>query len=504
MTSLFRFPVSEHRSPTLGSSLLDDIDIRGLLAGFFEEPYRYLTTDADAISERNTAIKKLYGATALREKIPALYKAIEGLYDIGTINSDIFSMLKNLETVRNLSICLREFCEAVKAAELDGRFSALTADLSAFREKHISDKPERYWQELASGIDNVRSMSYSFAFDKNAEAKSFSLLKVEDKATKQKLFPVSRAKDQFMGFVTVLPRRDPLNLRSVDNSKYQQFNNWNQSENHLMNLLITLHKINSLQAEAVKSYLFKISYTVKTELGAFYDELRFLVGAMNYLQTLDENGLCHCFPETVARENVSITELYHPKLALARPGTVVTNDFKNSGEILLIGGENGAGKTTFLRSVCSVQLLYQLGLPVTASYAVLSPESSIVSVFTQMETTSLEGGKLDAELRCVKAGIDEIEPGGMVLFNEPITATSADECYFLSREVLCILCAKEAHGIFVTHCLRLFDDFGEINHLFGELRLSSAYVKRTDGIYKIREGVPPKNIAAAEVFAAAK
>ena len=154
----------------------------------------------------------------------------------------------------------------------------------------------------------------------------------------------------------------------------------------------------------------------------------------------------------------------------------------------------------------ALQLLFQLGLPVPAKEAAISPVDKIVTVFSHEENTELEHGKLGQELNTVQDGMREGTAYSLMLFNEPITGTSPMENLYLSRLVLSACKVKGYKGIWVTHLYDLASRADAMNEKVSGSRVSSLVAKAVlhgdtaDATYVIVPGEPAFNSYAREVM----
>ena len=81
------------------------------------------------------------------------------------------------------------------------------------------------------------------------------------------------------------------------------------------------------------------------------------------------------------------------------------------------------------------QVLFQLGWPVPANGAAISPVADLVTVFSQEEDQELHNGKLGQELKAVRRNLEGLSKDGMILLNEPITGTvSYTHLYVYKRQ----------------------------------------------------------------------
>lgn len=246
------------------------------------------------------------------------------------------------------------------------------------------------------------------------------------------------------------------------------------------------------------------------DLEDLYQDLRFYLGALRYIRQLQEFGIPLCYPEILPMQQKAFSAegLENPILSSFKKGKTVPNDitFEEGGEMLILTGINQGGKTTFLRAVGVAQVLFQLGWPVAAAKASISPVDNIVTVFSHEENTNLQHGKLGQELKTLRSGLDEATPYCLLLCNEPITGTSPMENLYLSREVLCAVKLKGYHGIWVTHIYDLASGAKEMNQLLPGSKISSIIAVATgqgenvEASFHIERGEPQFTSYAKEVL----
>ena len=195
-------------------------------------------------------------------------------------------------------------------------------------------------------------------------------------------------------------------------------------------------------------------------------ELDFYDVSLRYIEMLSQKGMFLCnphFSKDGAAEGKGLYDLYL-LLTKSNAAEVIPNDFamRNSG--LLVFGDNGSGKTVYLRSIATMQLLAQAGLPVPCSSATIPCFSQIATQFSEAEKEFVSGndaGRFEQEVRELAAMVDTLREGALVLLNETFQSTaykeSADGLYHL----LNYFSAKNIKWILVTHLTdlkRYFDD----------------------------------------------
>ena len=141
-----------------------------------------------------------------------------------------------------------------------------------------------------------------------------------------------------------------------------------------------------------------------------------------------------CYPNV--REN-SVTEcdgLYDMLLLtiLKSKDKVTPNGItlSENGRGTVLFGNNGSGKTVFLRSVGTLRLFAQSGMPVCAEKACISPVRQIVTHFSQAEKDFAKGndaGRFEQECSRIAETVGVLERGSLVLFNEIFQSTAYEE-----------------------------------------------------------------------------
>ena len=124
---------------------------------------------------------------------------------------------------------------------------------------------------------------------------------------------------------------------------------------------------------------FALSKLIFDEFTPLSRELAFYEAALAYVGAMRAKKLPLCYPGLSADGATYFTELYDLFLCASYPtaDAVVPNDADLSSGGIVITGENNSGKTVFLRSVGTAQLLAQAGLPVIARKAAVRMRSGV-------------------------------------------------------------------------------------------------------------------------------
>jgi hypothetical protein len=191
-------------------------------------------------------------------------------------------------------------------------------------------------------------------------------------------------------------------------------------------------------------------------------ELGFYVGCLNLADRLAAKDVPTTMPEPGPTSPVtfSCTDLRDACLALQAPDAVVGNDVRADGRpLVIITGANSGGKSTFLRSIGVAQLMMQCGLFVTARSYASGVASGIFTHFIREEDADMTSGRLDDELRRMSVIAGELDPHGLVLFNESFAGTNEHEGSEIGRQVVRALLDADVRIFFVSHRFDFADSF---------------------------------------------
>ncbi len=222
----------------------------------------------------------------------------------------------------------------------------------------------------------------------------------------------------------------------------------------------------------------------------------------------EEAGLPACFPELRPPEEKAFRAkgLFDPLLLISDKELVVSNDIelRTGGELLILTGANQGGKTVFLLSMGLGQWLAQLGFPVGAAEAAVSPAENILTIFAPNGQRYGRKGLLAEEAGRIAAAVESLTGDSMVLFNEPLTSTGPEETKSISAEVIAVCMAAGARGIWVTHVYELASNRANLEEALpwgsrlGSLRIVLEEVGgETRFTYRVERG-EPKGYSHAE------
>ncbi len=213
--------------------------------------------------------------------------------------------------------------------------------------------------------------------------------------------------------------------------------------------------------EFIVNQIFEIFSEVGTEL-TFYEI------ALDYIRTLKDKNIPCCFPKISEDGTVNVKELKDLYLLMTKnsPSDVVSNDLEMSDKTsgIVVFGNNGSGKTVFLRSIATMQLLSQAGLPIPAKEAEISLFSHIFTQFSEAEKEFCEGndaGRFEQEVREMAEIVENIKDGSLVFLNETFQSTAysegAEGLYWLLK----YFSQRGIRWILVSHLTQIKDLFSD-------------------------------------------
>ncbi|WP_276272336.1 MutS-related protein [Haloarcula litorea] len=189
-------------------------------------------------------------------------------------------------------------------------------------------------------------------------------------------------------------------------------------------------------------------------------------------------------PEFVDRETIAVRNARNLAIADAEAVQPVTyavgdhdlevhsaNDPPSGDRVAVLTGANSGGKTTLLETLCQVQLLAQMGLPVPADAAEVGLVDTVVF---HRRHASFNAGVLESTLRSV---VPPLTDGGrtLMLVDEFEAITEPGSAADLLHGLVTLTVDRDALGVFVTHLAADLEPLPDL--------------ARTDGIFA--EGLDP-------------
>ena len=215
----------------------------------------------------------------------------------------------------------------------------------------------------------------------------------------------------------------------------------------------------------------KISEQIFEKYGLIGRELIFYDVSLKYIQALSGKEVPVRYPTFTEDQSIKVRNLYDLYLLMSKPtpSAVIPNDFmlgKDNGG-LLVFGNNGSGKTVYLRSIGTMQILAQAGLPIPCESAEITLFSQFATQFSEAEKEFCEGndaGRFEQEVRELAAMVDTLKEGSLVFLNETFQSTAYAEGAEGMYHLLKHFSALNIRWILVSH-LRQLEEMFENNEV---------------------------------------
>lgn len=181
------------------------------------------------------------------------------------------------------------------------------------------------------------------------------------------------------------------------------------------------------------------------------NELRFIKEIREFCDRLRARNLPCCTPKIAEKRKIYASDAIDGALTL-KTADIVPNDlyFDEKEHLFFLTGANGGGKTTYLRSVGIITILFLAGCPVPAVSAEIWPFKNVVTHFPSDERFE-EGGRLADEIHRIDNIMEIADSDTLVLLNETFSGTDERKSERLIRETAEELKRRGVFGVWVTH-----------------------------------------------------
>lgn len=391
------------------------------------------TEDPEVIRWRQAVIRDILELPGLDEALSRLLDSLDGWEGRGSRRgADSFAVGFSLEDFSWLEGYLRKvdvsWTELTRIPVKSEGLRALIGLLDGMRNSSRYRDIAADFEALCVGHAAPARMRIGYNLDKELKPSRLKLLRMDppaDKAAKGK----GQQKRQMM-----------LNQRAIE-----------------MDAML-LQRLSGQASQDIGSFVIRETAVLR----GLRKELIVCLSAAKLARGWTSAGLPVTFPEMCpASEKIFCArDLFDPLLLLSGRDQVVCNDadLAAGGELVFLTGANQGGKTVFLLSIGLCQWLAQLGFPVPAGDASLSPVKNILTIFAPNGQQYGRKGLLAEEAGRIAEAVANLTEESMLLFNEPLTSTGPEETKSISAEVASVCMAAGARGVWVTHVYALARD----------------------------------------------
>lgn len=413
----------------------------------------FFTDNAETIKYRQATFADLSEnpkiCDALRRMVPFLSDIIELRKIAGDLSDENEGYLYNITEVELYLSLLEMLSAQLLPYESNLKSEAMRLFCSRIRTLTQSEYYKTLNEQLkglTSRVREIKSVTIGVNLDSRLRPESAGVLSVNNDP-----FKSGAALDRILR----------LDFKADDRTTIAKLQPFKKSQAENERLALT-YAFNNAIGDVFKSSIHdwkKIvrSYVLENTdfLIRMMPEIEFVTKATDLIIRLRERGCTLCNPEIrpMDEKTYSVTGLLNPVIALKVDSELVANDFRfdNDGMFFVITGPNRGGKSVITTAVGLSFAMAQLGLPITAESAVLSPCDGIFTHFPASSEDTVDKGRLGEE--CARLGqiFDKITKNSLVLLDESLSSTGSYEGAYIAAELLSAFSLIGCRGIFSTH-----------------------------------------------------
>ncbi len=337
-------------------------------------------------------------------------------------------------------------------------FKKLTDTVSELSESDYYKDLNKKLGELTAKVHEVKSVTIGVNLDNEFRPTDAGVISLNaDYFKSGKVIDKILRMDFKDGDYTCIAPLVPYTRENTDNAKIAFTNAFNNAMNEIFKSDVRQWR------QLVQAYVLS-----NTDfLLRIMPEIEFLTKAQYMLLALKSRGLNLVKPQIAPMEDRAFKAegLYNPQVALKVDMPMVKNDidFDEKAKIYVLTGPNRGGKSVITCAVGLIQALCQLGLPVPADSAVISPVTAIYTHFPTESGDTIEKGRLGEECARLNKVFDVVDKYSLVLLDESFSSTGSYEASYIASEVLTGFSVVGCRCLFSTHLHELSGHLDELN-----------------------------------------
>jgi len=424
----------------------------------------YLTTDPDTIAYRLATVSDLLANPTIVDVLKSVLTLLNDIVELRAIKNET-EVAKNylysiteielyIDIVARLAKGFRSVRDNVKSPAL----LKLTQTVTELSESDYYRDLNKKLNDLTAKVHDVKSVTIGVNLDNEFRPTDAGVVSLNPEPFKSgkvidKILRMSFKDDDY----TCIAPLVPYNNKNNDNAKLAFVNAFNNAMNDIFKA-----DVRGWRALVQTYVLSNTDFLLR-----IMPEIEFLTKAQHMLLALKSRGLELCHPEICPMDDriFDIKGIYNPAVALRTDSKMVKNDinFDDNAKIYVLTGPNRGGKSVITCAVGQLQFLCQLGLPIPAESARVSPVSSIFTHFPTESGDTLDKGRLGEECDRLGTIFDTVDKYSFVLLDESFSSTGSYEASYIASEVLTGFSMIGCRVLFSTHLHELSGRIDELS-----------------------------------------
>ena len=426
----------------------------------------FFTSDEQVIRYRQEVFADILATPQIKDTLARVHPILDDITELRRLdresNSSGDSYLYSITEIELYVSCidtLRDGFAPLRGSLRSRAFCAL-ADLaielgSSDYYKELNKKLEA----LASRVHEVRSVTVGVNLDRELRPVSAGVLSINSEQFKSgkvldKILRFSFKNDAF----TTIAELSPFGKGESENRKEALVGAFNSAIEEVFR-----SSVRGWRAIVGEYVLDNTDFLLR-----LLPEIEFISRSAELIRRLSEHAGCSVvFPRLcpVEKKEFRARALYNPRVALAIDDLIITNDleFDDKARIYVLTGPNRGGKSVITVALGAAQAMCQLGLPVPAEDAEISPVDAIFTHFPEGADDTIDKGRLGEECARLKEIFDLVSGDSMILLDESLSSTGAYEASYIASEILAGFAVMKTRGIFSTHLHELAAEVEQIN-----------------------------------------
>lgn len=424
----------------------------------------YFSDDKDTIEYRQRMFSDLISNQELSKLLLELSPILNDIAEIRRLSDENQSVDSYLYSITEVELyvsaieLLHNGLADIKDSFKSEAFKGLSDNIYELTESEYYKDLNKRLKELTSRVREVKSVTIGVNLDSRLMPERAGVLSVNNERFKsgdllQKILRLDFKSNEYTCIASLIP------FKKGQNDNYQGALN-----------IAMYNALNDVFKSSMKSWK-RVVDTYVLENADFLiklaPEIEFVVKAAEFINTIEETGNKLSFPIIFDKKEkkFDVKGLYNPVVATKINDKVVLNDFSfdKNGMFYVLSGPNRGGKSVITCAVGHVFALCQLGLPVPANEAKISPVDGIFTHFPSDAEDTIDKGRLGEECARLDEIFNYVTEYSLILLDESLSSTGSYEASYIASEVLSGISMARCRGIFSTHLHELTSMIERIN-----------------------------------------